>query len=36
MDEENAYELKQRINHYLKSINDQFTIRDYEKLSENY
>ncbi|CAK88815.1 unnamed protein product (macronuclear) [Paramecium tetraurelia] len=36
LDEDSLYELKQRINHYLKSVNDEFTIKDYEKLIQNY
>ncbi|CAD8053412.1 unnamed protein product [Paramecium primaurelia] len=36
LDEDSLYELKQRINQYLKQVNDEFTIKDYEKLIQNY
>ncbi|CAD8107388.1 unnamed protein product [Paramecium sonneborni] len=36
LDEDNLYELKQKINHYLKQVNDEFTLKDYEKLIQNY
>ncbi|CAD8086126.1 unnamed protein product [Paramecium primaurelia] len=35
-DEDTLYELKLRINQCLKQVNDEFTIRDYEKLIQNY
>ncbi|CAD8178829.1 unnamed protein product [Paramecium octaurelia] len=35
-DEDSLYELKIRINRFLKQVNDEFTIRDYEKLIQNY
>ncbi|CAD8197277.1 unnamed protein product [Paramecium octaurelia] len=36
LDEDSLYELKQRINHCLKQVNDEFTVKDYEKLIQNY
>ncbi|CAD8100862.1 unnamed protein product [Paramecium sonneborni] len=36
LDEDSLYELKQKINNYLKQVNDEFTLKDYEKLIQNY